>query len=598
MNKKHLLTVLAICLSTFSFGQIEKEINAAIKKVTVFTKGAQIERQAPVSIQQGQMILKLTGLSPFINKESIRVDGDGSYTILAVQHQNDYLNELNKSEEIQTVKNKIEEFQLKIEDEETRIKIIKDKLDFLYSNKDIAGKEQSINPETFKSLNAIYGDHIENLNINLLQCERKINDYKKALNKLNNQLTSVNNKSNLPSGTVLVTIESKQAKDSKISFNYLVDQAAWYPSYDIRFLGIDKPLQITYKANVRQNTGIDWNDVNLVLSTANTSISAKIPLLTPFYLQFYYPEIANALRGKAAGVQISESTVAPKANSEIRIRGFSSNNGNSNPLYVVDGIPWDDVSSLDPNDIQNIEVLKDASATAIYGSRGANGVVLVTTKSGNDKSTVPLTITSKRETSNEYLVDASQTILSNNKTTTVSFRESNLKANFEYQSVPKLSEHVFLIGKISDWYKAELIDGEVNVYLENSYVGKSNINTGQFQDTLDISFGIDNNISIKREKMTDFSENQFIGSNRKETVAFKLTLRNNKSYPISTLIYDQIPISTSKEIQVETLELSGGKLDTTTGKVEWEISLKPNENKELILNYSVKYPKDKKVIIE
>lgn len=598
MNKKLTLIGLAISLYTFSFGQIEKEITSEIKKVTVFTKGAQIEREATVSLQQGQMILKLTGLSPYIKKESIRVDGDGSYTILTVQHQNDYLNELNKSKEIETLKNKIEELQLKIEDEEAWIKIIKDKLDFLYSNKDIAGKEQSINPEVFKSLNAIYGDNIETLNLDLLKRQRKIIGYKKESDKLNNQLTSLNNKSDLPSGTVLVTIESKQIKASKISFNYLVDNAAWYPSYDIRFLGIDRPLNITYKANVRQNTGIDWDNVSLVLSTAKTNISAKIPFLTPFYLQFYYPEIANALQGRMAGVQISENSGAPGADSEIRIRGMSSINGISNPLYVVDGIPQNDISALNPNDIQNIEVLKDASATAIYGSRGANGVVLVTTKSGNDKSSVPLTITSKRETSNEYIVDASQTIISNNKTTTVSFRESNLKADFEYQSIPKLSENVFLIGKISDWYKAELIDGEVNVYLENSYVGKSNINTEQFNDTLDISFGIDNNISIKREKLTEFSENQFIGSNRKETIAYKLTLRNNKSYPISTLIYDQIPVSTTKDIQVETLEISGGKLDTDTGKVEWEISLQPNENKELIIKYSVKYPKDKKVIIE
>lgn len=598
MNKRFTLIGLAICLCTFSFGQIEKEIASEIKKVTVFTKGAQIEREASVSIQEGSMIIKLTGLSPYIKKESIRIDGDGSYTILTVQHQNDYLNELSKSKEIENQKNKIEELQFKIEDEETWLKIIKDKLDFLYSNKDIAGKEQSVNPETFKSLNSIYGNNIETLNLDLLKRQRLITDYKKEISKLNNQLASLNSRTDLPSGTILVNIESKQTKTSKINFNYLVDNAAWYPSYDIRFLGIEKPLNVTYKANIRQNTGIDWNNVSLVLSTAKTNISAKIPLLTPFYLQFYYPEIAEALQGRVSGVQISNNSGAPGADSEIKIRGLSSINGNSNPLYVVDGVPQSDISSLNPNEIKNIEVLKDASASAIYGSRGANGVVLVTTKSGNDKSSVPLTMTSKRETSNEYIVDASQTILANNKSTTVSFRESNLKADFAYQSIPKLSENVFLIGKISDWYKAELIDGEVNVYLENSYVGKSNINTEQFKDTLEVSFGIDNNISIKREKLTEFSENQFIGANHKETVAYKLTLRNNKSYKITALIYDQIPISTIKDIQTETLEISGGKLDTDTGEVEWEIALKPNENKELIIKYSVKHPKDKKVMIE
>jgi TonB-dependent SusC/RagA subfamily outer membrane receptor len=598
MRTKLTLIGLAICLCTFSFGQIEKEITSRIKKVTVFTKGAQIEREASVSLQEGRMNIRLTGLSPYIKKESIRIDGDGTYTILTVQHQNDYLNEINKSKEIESLNTKIEELQLKIGDEEAWIKIIKDKLDFLYSNKDIAGKEQSVNPETFISLNTIYGNNIETLNLDLLKRQRKITDYTKEIDKLNNQLNSLNSKSDLPSGIILVTLESKQINNAVIKFNYLVDNAAWYPSYDIRFLGIDKPLNVTYKANIRQNTGIDWNEVSLVLSTAKTNISAKMPLLTPFYLQFYYPEIANALQGRAAGLQITENSGTPGADSEIRMRGIASIDGNSNPLYVVDGIPHNDISSLNPNEIETIQVLKDASASAIYGSRGVNGVILVTTKSGSDKSSVPLTITSKSETSNEYIVDAIQTILSNNKTTTVSFRESNLKADFEYQSVPKLSANVFLVGKISDWYKAELLDGEVNVYLENSYVGKSSINTEQFKDTLEVSFGIDNNISIKREKLTEFSENQFIGANRKETVAYKLTLRNNKAYPITTKIYDQIPISTTKDIQVETLELSGGKLNTDTGKIEWEIDLDSNENKELIIKYSAKYLKDKKVIVE
>jgi TonB-dependent SusC/RagA subfamily outer membrane receptor len=598
MKNKLTLIGLAICFHVSSFGQIDKEVISTIKKVTVFPVGAQIEREATVSIQQGQMVLKFVGLSPYINKESIRIDGDGSFTILNVQHQNDYLNVLDKSKEIESLNDKIDGLLSQVEDEETWIRIIKDKLDFLGANKEITGKEQTVNPETFKSLNTIYGNNIETLNLEALKRQRSINEYNKEINKLKNQLTSLNSKSDLPSGTILVTIESKQTKTSELNFNYLVDNASWYPSYDIRFLGVNKPLNVTYKANINQNTGIDWKDINLVLSTAKTNISAKIPEVSPFYLQFYYPELTQALQGRAAGIQITASSGAPGSEVEMRVRGISSLNNNSNPLYVVDGIPQNDISSLNPNDIDNIEVLKDASASGIYGSRGANGVVIVTTKQNSDKSSVPLTITSKRETSNEYIVDAPQTILSNDKISTVSFRKTNLDANFEYQSIPKLSENVFLIGKISDWYKAELIDGEVNVYLENSFVGKSIISTEQFKDTLEVSFGIDNNISIKRERLTEYSESQFIGSNRKETIAYKVTLRNNKTYEVTTKITDQIPISTTKDIQVEMLEISGGKMDTDSGKVEWEVNLNPNENKELIIKYSVKYPKDKKVIIE
>ncbi len=352
---------------------------------------------------------------------------------------------------------------------------------------------------------------------------------------------------------------------------------------------------ITFKANIIQNTGIDWNNVNLVLSTAKTNVSAQIPAITPFYLQFYYPEIVRTLQGRVAGVQVSDSM---RPSGQIRIRGVSSVGNEGTPLYIVDGVPKDNIESMDPNRIESIKVLKDASATSLYGSRGSNGVIIVTTKQDKEESPIPLTITSKREVSNEYIVDLPQTILSKNKTNTITFRESKVSSIFEYQAVPVLSENVYLIGKIADWYKTDLLDGEANIYLENSYVGKSLINTQQFTDTLNISFGIDNNISIKREKLTNFSENQLIGLNRKETVAYKITLRNNKLYPITAKVTDQVPVSTTKEIQVETIDISGGTIDKEKGIVEWKTDLKPNEFKDLVIRYSVKYPKNKRVLVE
>jgi TonB-dependent SusC/RagA subfamily outer membrane receptor len=597
--KNLLLTIsLIACIQLVSQAQTEKDITSSIKKVTIFSHGAQVENEATVSVQPGQLVFRFTGLSPYINKESIRIDGDGSFTILNVQHQNDYMNKLDKSKETESLQSKIEELKLKIEDETTRINILKQKLGFLEVNIQVTGKEQPVNPETFKVMNTYYGDNVEALNLEMLKKQRLINDYNKQVTQLTNQLNSLNTNVDLPSGTIIVTINSKQTHSSKLVFNYLVDYASWYPSYDIRFQGINKPLSITYKANIRQNTGTDWKDVDIILSTAKTNISAQIPEISASYLQFYYPEISQRLQGKVAGVQISNDELIPGSAPEVSVRGAGSLISGNNPLYVVDGVPQSNVSSIDPNDIDKIEVLKDASATAIYGSRGANGVILVTTKQNKEKSSIPITITSKQETSNEYLVDAKQTILSNNKNTTVVFKESDLTAGFEYQSIPKLSENVFLIAKINDWYKAELMDGEASIYLENSYVGKSMINTRQFKDTLELSFGIDNNISVKRERLTEFTENQFIGSNRKDTRAYKLTIRNNKSYPVTAKISDQIPVSNTKEIQIEALELSGGKPESDTGKVVWEITLKPNESKDLTIKYSVKYPKDKQVVVD
>ena len=99
------------------------------------------------------------------------------------------------------------------------------------------------------------------------------------------------------------------------------------------------------------------------------------------------PDVGQALQGKIAGVQVTPSSGQPGASAVIRIRGTGTLN-NASPLFVVDGMLLDDIGFLNPNDVESIEVLKDASATAIYGSRGANGVIIVTTKRGEAGRTV------------------------------------------------------------------------------------------------------------------------------------------------------------------------------------------------------------------
>lgn len=105
--------------------------------------------------------------------------------------------------------------------------------------------------------------------------------------------------------------------------------------------------------------------------------------------------LENALAGQFAGVQVRSTTGAPGAPLQIRVRGTASINANSDPLYVVDGLPMDDINGLNPSDVESIEVLKDASSAAIYGSRGSNGVVIITTKKGKQgQSKIQLSVLS------------------------------------------------------------------------------------------------------------------------------------------------------------------------------------------------------------
>ncbi|MGZ5191513.1 MAG: TonB-dependent receptor plug domain-containing protein, partial [Flavisolibacter sp.] len=96
------------------------------------------------------------------------------------------------------------------------------------------------------------------------------------------------------------------------------------------------------------------------------------------------PNISQALQGRLAGVEMTQTSTRPGATMQIRVRGTRSLSADNNPLIVLDGIPFmGSIADINPNDVRSIEILKDASATAIYGSRGANGVILITTDKGS-----------------------------------------------------------------------------------------------------------------------------------------------------------------------------------------------------------------------
>lgn len=597
----YLLSIFSI-LTTSLFAQKEIDVTSEISEVTVYQIGALINRKAAFKADKGQTMLRLTKLAPYITEESIKVDGDGSFTILNVQFKNDFLNELERNKAVENLLDSLDFYNKKIEESDTWTKIANERMDFLKANQNISGKQEATDLASLRSLDAYFSENLQKLNLELLNQKRLKATYNEQIKKINNELNSIRTNRSMPSGTIEITIEKNNTQTASLRVSYQVSNASWYPGYDIRFTGTKDPLHIAYKANVRQNTGVDWKDVNVILSNAQSHISAQIPKLEPWPLYYYFPELSYSLQGRAAGVsmqkaEVAEDMVLDMEESPMTIRGISGKMP-ENPLYVIDGVAQDGPQNLNPNDIESINVLKDASATAMYGARAANGVVVVTTKKDKSGSSAPLSISYRNETSIEFTIDNKQTILSNNQLNTFVYKNADLPAQYEYRSIPKLSEKVYLIGKLYDWSEADLVSGEANIYLENSYVGKSQINTTQFSDTLDLSFGIDNNIIINREKLKNFSETRFIGSNKTESVSWKISIRNNKSYPVALLVSDQVPLSTSKEIQVDAVELSGGKMNTSTGEVIWNLNLNPNENRELIMTYSVRYPKNKKIILE
>ena len=204
----------------------------------------------------------------------------------------------------------------------------------------------------------------------------------------------------------------------------------------------------------------------------------------------------------------------------------------------------------------------------------------------------------ENQTTVEFAIDTPYTINSDGKEHSIEMSTIELPTSYEYYSAPKLDKDAFLIAKVTEWEKHNLLEGVANIFFEGTFIGKTHLDINNTKDTLELSLGRDKSIAIKREKVKSFTTKQFIGNKQEEEVSWRITVKNNKNVEIDILLTDQVPLSTTEEIEVYVKEKTLGKQNNQTGQIEWELNLKPLETKELILTYRVKYPKNRSLIIQ
>ncbi len=541
MKKLLIISGLILSYAAYSNAQVSRDIKAEINHITVFPDRAQIEHEAQISLPAGKTILKLSELSPYIDAQSVQVKGFGEFTILSVNHQNNYLENLEDAPELKNIRSQIEALQIKVEDEKAAISILKEKEAFLVANRAILVKETTLTPEQIRSIIDLYTANMDQVTMTTLKKTRLIKEYEKQIEALQQQVNNKMSRQQLPSGEISVTVSSDKQLTGKLLFSYVAGNAGWYPSYDIRVQDIKNPVTIFYKANVYQNSGVAWKDVRLSFSNATPWISGNIPVLYPWFIDYYTP-VLRALSGRVAGVSINNA----------------------------------------PMRAESMDASKEKKAEEFFQEEAVPVMV--------EKQIGTTTIT--------FDVNIPNTIPSDGKIQTIEIQRLTAPADYKYVTLPKLSTLAYLTANVADWSKLSLQNGEATLYFENSFVSKSNLNVNQLTDTLLLSLGNDNSILVKREKRTDFTSKKVIGTNKTETFSFLTTIRNNKTAPVKITLDDQIPVSSNSGISVDPVELSGGRHNIQTGEIKWDLELKPQETKQVVLTYSVKYPKDKSVVLE
>lgn len=297
--------------------------------------------------------------------------------------------------------------------------------------------------------------------------------------------------------------------------------------------------------------------------------------------------IDDALAGRVNGVQAGDNST--------RIRGVSSLSGGNEPLYIVDGVPVgggssssNPLASIDPSDIVSMEVLKDASATAIYGSRASNGVIIITTRKGaNFGSGLYLSTFSKLQ---DYTAESAtlNSVPSDGSEHEATLGTQSIKAKYSYYAAPKITPNAYMLAEVPNWRDYELLKGKLRVFLNNTYVGDSYWEPFEIQDTLRFSLGVEKNIGVERALKATKEKSNLLRTAKKVTRNWQITVKNNKETAVDIVVEDQIPVAANDEAKVTLLESSNAKVDEKEGRLKWNLHLAPGEKRELNISYEVK----------
>jgi len=278
MKRTSILVLLAFLAGT-SFAA-EQPVLTNISAVKVFLSGAEVTRTGKVELVKGTSTLLVAGLSEEVDPANIQVSGSGAFTILGVQHRLNYLEEKQDRAEVVDLKAKIEALEADIRKENSLLAVL-EKEDARLAKNDVIAGQQGLDLDRLSNVNEYLLARQEAIALKRLERQAKITGLNEQLNKLRLQLGQLQGKRPRPTSEVVVEVSADAAVNATINVKYMVRSAGWSPTYDIRVADITKPMQLTYKAQVYQNTGEEWTKVQLALSSGQPDRDAVMPQLYP-----------------------------------------------------------------------------------------------------------------------------------------------------------------------------------------------------------------------------------------------------------------------------------------------------------------------------
>lgn len=555
--KKCIFLLATLLMTGNLLANDEKIVSSEISKVTVFTQGAQIFRSSSYSIAKGVTEVIIEGISPYIDANSLQVKASGSVIILDSKYSIFHP----KPEDI-----KLEGLPLQVRKDilskedslfnlNFQLQTLQDEIDVLNATKHILANNGAIKGHgKVNDSIALLKEAIDYYTLKMMEVNKKLQVLNRDKSKLTTKKVGLEGRLNdlrhwqsnndlqgKPKGPlhrITVTLKANDYAKGKLDISYLVSQAGWIPIYDLRSEIANGKVNLNYKAQVFQNTGNDWEDVPLSISTNNPYQNKTKPTLHPWYIDYH-------LYGNNGYGRAEQDQLAKKAE---RL-------SYSQPMSVNEEISYDAISS--DKFVQVVDHVISA----------------------------------------EFKIDLPYTIRSNNEQHMVLVKNVDLDAKYKYYTVPKYDAAAYLVAELTKLDELQLVPAKANIFFDGSYIGETYLDPTTMDDTLELSLGKDPNIIVKRTLAQKECKEKIIGTKTERTFAYRIEIKNLKTSNIEIVIQDQIPITQNADIEINADELSKGELDKNTGIVEWKVPIKTMGNKEIKFSYTVKHNKDQNIPI-
>lgn len=519
----------------FSFLTIQlsaQEIKAEIKKVTVFQQGAQVVHQGKVNLNGGISKITLNGLTQYLDANSVQVKISGT-KIISLNYQVDYLCDNPYNEKKKLLQDSLDRISYLIDSEKNNKLSFEQELKLIETNVQIKG-QAALEVANMQEFLTFYRNQLPAIRTKILDSDIKIKAFQKTQQRLQQALNNLNANPQGVTGVLAVEVSSLNKGIQDVEISYFVSTAGWEPFYNMRVSGVNQPVNMEYNANVYQTTGIDWKGVQLTLATGTPQLDNNLPVLNPWWVNFYYPQ-ARATKQKSAANYKAEAADQSYELAAPMASGTYSMNV-STPVQISENISFF-----------------------------------------------------------EFKIPTPYNINSDGQQQRVEISQHQLAAQFSYLTAPKVNNSAYLMAEIANWNQYKLLSGNSKIYFEETYVGEAFIDVHNTDDTLSLSLGQDKNIIVQREMLKDKSGTKVLGSRKEQKQAFEIKIRNNKTTAVKIKVLEQYPLSQNEEIKVKLGETSGAKVNDKTGELEWNLELTPNSQQQLNFDFDISYPKNMRI---